>query len=127
MMVKCSPAVCWTLVFLVAIFVDGVVCKGGRGGARGAARGSARGTSRRSKSSPHYSSSGTALRVAAAAAAGGAAAAAAGMSMARPGSPEYAEMQAGNNTARSTYSPQPWHLLCVSACLWCVALVPCAL
>ncbi|XP_039203581.1 shadow of prion protein [Crotalus tigris] len=129
MRVKCSPAVCWTLLFLLAIFMDSVACKGGRGGARGSARGSARGTSRRSKPAPRYRSSGTALRVAAAAAAGGAAAAAAaaGMSMAGQDSPEYGEMQPRNNTARSTHNPQPWPLLCVSASLWCVALVPRAL
>ncbi|XP_060542458.1 zinc finger SWIM domain-containing protein 6-like [Pantherophis guttatus] len=126
MRVKCSPAMCWTLLFLLAIFMEGIVCKGGRGGARGSARGTARGTSRRSKSAPRYRSSGTALRVAAAAAAGGAAAAAAaaGMRMGGPDSPQYGEMQPSNNTAGSTHHPGPWPLLYVSASLWCVALVP---
>ncbi|XP_058040649.1 shadow of prion protein [Ahaetulla prasina] len=129
MRVTCSPTMCWTLLFLLAIFMEGIVCKGGRGGARGSARGSARGTSRRSKSAPRYRSSGTALRVAAAAAAGGAAAAAAaaGMSMGGPDSPQYGEMQPSNNTAGSTHHPGPWPLLYVSASLWCVALVPRAL
>nr|XP_034994388.1 shadow of prion protein [Zootoca vivipara] len=112
---KWSTAICWTLVLLLAVFFEGISCKGGRGGARGAARGSSRGSTRRSKSSTRYSSSGTGLRVAvAAAAAGGAAAGAASavaagrMWSAGEGGPEYAEAQSGNSTGEGNYNYRAW-------------------
>nr|XP_060623061.1 shadow of prion protein [Anolis sagrei ordinatus] len=107
-MKKWSTAVCWTLILLAAIFFEDIHCKGGRGGARGAARGSARGTTRRSKSSPRYSSSRSALWVAAAAAGGAAAGASAAMASGRirsggENSLENPDASFGNGTVEGSY------------------------
>uniref|UniRef100_A0A8D2L4Y8 Shadow of prion protein n=2 Tax=Varanus komodoensis TaxID=61221 RepID=A0A8D2L4Y8_VARKO len=130
---KWSAALCLTFLLLAAVFFESSSGKGGRGGARGSARGSARGTTRRAKSSPRYSSSGTALRVAAAAAGGAAAGAAAAVAAGRmrsagKGDPDDMAAPSGNGTDGGSYNYRAWtsgaqprRFVWLPVCLLCVA------